>query len=262
MTHSPARPLSAAALAALVLFAIVGQSCGPTLTYSCPSSGTHCYGQVNITETHFNVAITLVRLTLDTPLITGGDGHISDEVWLGEFPSSFCSGGNCWIEAGICAGEGTNGGNCDLLSAMVAHFFWAEAPPNGMYVFYDLAVVAAEQFGQPIIVTLAKLPLPTQPDSFVAYVGPYGGVSQNNTMSANYINFGLELAGTMGASASDAHFTNIYYMDTSQGGYLTGGNAASWNSQGTFLDNPPVDANWEIYPFDSSTGGKFHTSLK
>jgi hypothetical protein len=81
-------------------------------------------------------------------------------------------------------------------------------------------------------------------------------------MSANYINFGLELAGTMGASASDAHFTNIVYMDTSQGGYLPGGNAASWNSQGTFLDNPPVDANWEIYPFDSSTGGKFHTSLK
>jgi hypothetical protein len=261
MTHSGVRPLGLGMLAALGLFALIGQSCGPTLTYSCQSP--HCYGIVYLTLSN----PVLFRLTLDTPVLNGGDGHTSDELWLGQYPNPACKGDdtsdapNCWVEVGLCAGD------CFIYSMegpspnpAVAHYFWADAPPSGTFIAYDLGVVAPEQLGQPLVLTIAKLPLPTQPDSFVAYVGPYGGVSNNNTMSTNYVQFGLELSGTMSASALDAHFTNLYLIDSSGGAYLGGYDINWWNN--VIVDMSPVDANWEIFPTQSPTGGKFHTSLK
>jgi hypothetical protein len=238
----------------LLLLLPLCQSCGPT--YSCPAN-SHCYGQISLSD-----SVTLIRLQLDTPQLIGGDGHISDEVWLVQGNNPACSGtdenGLCWVEVGVCAGNsGCSGGD-----PTTTHFFWAEAPPNGNFNFHDLGVVPSQQFGQRMIVGIAKLPGPDQPNSIFAFVEPgllYGGVSTGNTMTPTTFQFGLELFGTMGASATDAHFTNIYVMDGNGGAYLGGSTTSFWN--GVVTDNSPVVADWEITPDQSMTGGKFHTAL-
>jgi hypothetical protein len=83
----------------LAMFAVLLVRCAPAETYSCPGD-LHCYGiatwylpQVG------NSFLAAASLTLDTPRLLAGDGHVSDELWLVQYP---CFGGDaenfCWVE--------------------------------------------------------------------------------------------------------------------------------------------------------------------
>jgi hypothetical protein len=262
MTTAAAQPLSLAKVLCLLLFVFVGPSCGQT--YNC--SPAHCYGEITLNQ---QGNISLFSVVLDTPQLLGGDGHISDELWLSQ-QSSSCPGadaaavGLCWVEVGVAAGT-------SFPDATVTHYFWAEAPPNGNYVLYDFGVVPSTQFGQLITLMIENLQNQGQPNTFTATIF-YGlpiiigtlfseGTSANNTMVATNFSFGLEVYGTKNASATDAHFITPWVVsgDGSNSAFLGGGTADFWNNQAMVDNYPPVDADWEVLPTQSQSGEKFHT---
>jgi hypothetical protein len=257
MTKAGKLLLDLGTLAPLAVFALIGQSCTPSLIYSC--TGPHCYGRVEI---HNPNVISLFRLTLDTPQLVGGDDHITDELWLLQDQNPACSANPyapqvCWVEVGLCAGQCFDYAAEGPQDPTLTKYFWAEAHPNGNYIAYDLAIVPQEQFGQPMSVQIVKLPDSDQPNSFFASLEPgllYGGVSTNNTMTPTIVQFGLELSGTIGALATDAHFTNLYLVDSSGGAYLWDEGKDFWN--GITRYDPPIVASWEIFPNQSSSGGR------
>lgn len=267
MTEAAPQPFSLAKLFCLLLFVFVAPSCGTT--YSCNSP--HCYGQINLSQPG---NISYFTVVLDTPQLLGGDGHISDELWLIQ-QSSACQGadqgsaGLCWVEVGLGAGN-------NFPDPTVTHYFWAEAPPNGNYVLHDFGVVPNTQFGQLVTLIIENLQDQAQPNTYSATIY-YGlplvlgtlysqGISANNSMVASNFQFGLELAGTQNAFASDAHFI-LAWVESADGSYsefLGGGSASFWNSPpptGPLSDDyPPIDATWQVTPDQSPNGGRFHTN--
>src|SRR5215831_17122088 len=72
----------------------------PPTTYSCGGGeGGHCYGVVQERPANLNGVST----SLTAVAMNGGDGHISDEMWLTQDDN--CKG-PCWIEVGLRAGLG------------------------------------------------------------------------------------------------------------------------------------------------------------
>lgn len=181
----------------VALILLGAQSCLPT--YSCGDS--HCYGQIRSQDTA--PPISRFTVTLDTPQLVapkgpGGQGHISDEMWLSQRTNPLCNCLNpptctesgqfgCWVEVGIGAQENFPDPN-------VAHYFWADNRPGLGYLFHDIGPVPTAQFGQAVTLEITRLDgLP--PNSLFAYLDTgttaYGGVSSNNTMTPVSTLFGL-----------------------------------------------------------------------
>jgi len=182
-------------------------------TYACPNDGQHCYGYVefNIVDLgngpNFKAFITNVYARA----LLGGDGEINDEFWVNQYPTTTCGDwGICWIEVGLSAGG--NGHGCTLPNNET-HIFWADNRPNLGFFCHDMGALQPQELNQPVFLSIAIRPL--EPNSYdvealtcqtvSGQVGCQGrslvGLSSNNTIAANHIHMGMELAGSTGANA-------------------------------------------------------------
>jgi hypothetical protein len=146
------------------------------------------------------------------PNLNGGNGFADDEVWLVDNSTAACTGNpfrQCWVEAGIFRQSG---------GAQI--YFWADSRPMNSNTFNlhllggtdgagtnDHFMIIKDARGGPGIFQLW-----IYNDSLSTL---YNGTSTSNTMRGKRIIIGQEVAGTSGASATNANFTrNIWAVQT------------------------------------------------
>jgi hypothetical protein len=85
----------------LIVMLLLGACGNPS--YTCTDESGHCYGVAQLQVPDNDV----VGTSFNAVSLNGGDGHISDEIWLVQKNSSACSNASnqCWVEIGTCAGE-------------------------------------------------------------------------------------------------------------------------------------------------------------
>lgn len=242
---------------------------GGCATYSCGNStGSHCYGIVTLPaalngEPSFRGFVTTVNAVSQN----SGNGELNNEIWVVQTSNSACgslgTGNQCWIEVGLSAGA--NAGGCSLPSNET-HIFWADNRPNQGFFCHDQGALQAQEFNQPVFLAIAIRP--TEANSYdveaLTCTSTSGsgtcarrsivGKSSNNTMAADVIEMGMELAGSSGASAPMTQFTgsiapnpNVIFGWT----YIT--------VDGSVSTNAPVKAGWTSKP-STNPGGSFFTS--
>jgi hypothetical protein len=245
---------------------------GPGRTYSCiggdPGS-RHCYGIVrfNVTDLGNGPSFRAFITTVNAVALRGGDGEINDEFWVKQIPAANCGGPNlpavCWIEVGLSAGANYIG--CRV-PQNETHLFWADNRPNRGFFCHDMGAVQPQEFGQPVLLAIAIRP--SEPNAYDVEAltcesshGPVGcqgrqfvGISSDNTMAANVIDMGMELAGRTGASAPGTNFFQTLVPDSSS---VFG--FKFLDVDGRLILNEPISAEWESRP-TSGNGGSFRTS--
>jgi hypothetical protein len=233
----------AASLLCAVLPLLFG--CPPTNIYSCNSPDHHCYGII----TRDDPSVTFTEVVLDTPQMVGGDGFVTNELWLVQKFNPGChinTSDACWVEVGVTSGAGST----VPTPSTETHYFWADNRPGGGFFGHDLGLVPQADFDHQLRISIGAIDASTflvilQRVSDGTFAG--SGHSTSNTMTPDRVDFGLELYGTQGAATPDVHFTNIQ----DQSGYLHSDIAP-------FVDSP-VRASWQILPSQSPNGGRFHT---
>jgi len=252
---STARFWQIAALFVLLLFC---NSQAPAINYSCGNaSAGHCYGTANWQEQkqYFGSYVDLWQNVMNCP--SGCGGFIDNEMWLWDTQTAACVSnpeGSCWVEAGFIASDG--GGN--------PSYFWADSRPMNSNTF-NLHILSQADF--------------TDSDHFMIiqdargasgvyqvwiYNGSntfFNGTSTSNTMSANIIQIGSELAGTNGASAGLALFQrNIWAVQPLKSDFTFWYNRQT--DEGNVNDQSPHSAAWWINPSQPPPpeGGLFATS--
>jgi hypothetical protein len=241
----------------LPLMLLLGGCPGPT-TYSCGgATGGHCYGVVRVRP----AVPKGVSTSLTAVAMNGGDGHVSDEMWLVQDNNPTCGGGQCWVEVGLRAGIGCGG------TVAGAEVFWADNRPNNGFFCHDLGALQPQEIGQPTFLVIAIRPL--SPNTFdiealtcTSAAGPgacprriFLSNSGNNSMAANAWNIGLEVSGSSGASAPNTSFDHNLVTDPQSPigwAFLT--------TDGEALVSAPVGAGWTTRPSTSSSGGSWFTS--
>jgi len=229
-------------------------------TYKCGgASGGHCYatvawGKGDLQETDFRGFITVL-----TPVqLNKGDLLINDELWLTQENTSVCGGGSCWTEVGVTSGA------CSKSSD--TRFFWADNTPAG-FLCRDLGPVQPQEFGQPAVLAITKIR--DHEDVFEVDVWPCSRIdgvnvpcprrpmthaSFGNPMQPNVATIGMELAGTSGASAPAATFTENWHPDH----FFAGAWVTIIGSPQ--VQNPPVQGSWTVNPSVPTEGGTWTTS--
>jgi len=231
------RALVTCAFATIIAFGLTGCPAGPA-TYTGCQGNTHCYGIVQYDHPVFGT----YQVTMVPQQLAGGDGHISDEMWVLD-TSTKCSPNNpCWIEVGEVAGADQSGCN---FPANETHFFWADQRPGSKFFCHDFGKVQnLSGFGFNIPVNVAVLSLQDGNFSVVIYDGPstnLNGGSTHNSMQMNEGEAGLEVEGTNSASAPLNPFSSMFYAPLGSGFY----NVVYENNTGSVtLNSPPVNASW------------------
>jgi hypothetical protein len=204
----------------LVALAVIPLSLGGC-GYSCGNgSGSHCYGIVTLPaalngEPNFRGFVT----TVNAVSLNSGNGETNDEIWVVQQNNNACgnlgTGNQCWIEVGLSAGA--NSGGCSLPSNET-HIFWADNRPNQGFFCHDQGALQSQEFNQPVFLAIAIRP--DEPNSYdvealtCTSVSGNGscprraiiGKSSNNTMAADVIEMGMEVAGSSGATAPNTNF--------------------------------------------------------
>lgn len=220
--------------------------------YSCGDlNNNHCYANM-----YWPGAIqgekTDIRIE---PINCGCNGFLNAELWVQS--TSGCSP-NCWIEAGIKNETGYG----------YTFSFWADQRPGGGYHNHFMNGIIVGDIGYSITLWIFKTGT-NQWQVSKTRAGVNGCTSQcsadwtnystSNSMAANYITLGDELAGSSGASSPDIHFTYNYWYN------------GSWHSQGAGNpgariiganggppDDPPF-AYWVNGQVGGPTGGDLDT---
>ena len=169
--------------------------------------------------------------------------------------ASKCNDGNCWVEAGYLADN--NAGNC--VQAYALCYFWADNRPGGGFHEHN-RLLPSDDVGTNTQFIIER----DQYNSSYWYVsiytanngdGDFFGTSTNNLIYPQDIQIGMELAGSSGAHAPFAYF--------SQNGWESSGHYGSFNWQGNsgswFQKNPPVNSGWDYPPNGSNQGGIWDT---
>jgi hypothetical protein len=130
-------------------------------------------------------------LTLDTPRLVAGDGFVTDELWLVQYP---CFGEDnencCWVEVGVIAGY--NG-----LDPTETHFFWADDRPGLGFLFRDFGLVPQNAFNQPMRLSIYRnMDLPDTFSAEVVMVPQFifhRGIATGNSMVPNTAEIGRRM---------------------------------------------------------------------
>jgi hypothetical protein len=223
-------------------------------SYSCGNlSSNHCYANM-----YWPGGIQGEKTDiLAEPINCGCDGFLNAELWVQA--SSGCAP-NCWVEAGLKNETGYGS----------TFSFWADQRPGGGYHNHYNNGITQGDIGHSITFFIYKTGT-NQWRVTKAHAGVNGCTSQcsadwtqystNNSMVANYITLGDELAGSSGASSPDIHFTwNFYYNNSSW--YPQGAGNPGAGLVGAGLTPPPDDppyAYWANGQVGGPTGGDLDT---
>jgi hypothetical protein len=259
------------ALAILLLSASPGTSRAvPAYACGTPSVG-HCYGISVWTRSQYFGAytdISMVHLRCDvfdclihcssifSCSVPGG--FIDDEMWLIDRTTPSCSVspfGSCWVEAGYWT---------QYAPFFSEDYFWADAPPTGGLFVHVLGGVPDRDYGAPSHFMIVRDDrTAARPYLAFIYSGSgtfYAGTSTGNTMVANEIDIGQELAGASGAGAPSATFTrNIWAVQGLGPEYVFWYRAQT--AAGAVISRNPPFAQWVILPGAAGApeGGQFST---
>jgi len=226
--------------------------------YSCGNqSSGHCYAIAGVEAD--NAPLTYygayTELAPAIALRSTGDSNnfITDELWLQQFNTSSngCPGSyfgttykyECWVEVGEMAGT-------QYYSNGSAYWFWADQRPNYTFALHPYSLVSSGDLGHPAYLEISY----SGNGSFGVYAEALSGwpvnrTSTSNSMSANSLSFGIELAGSGGASAPQTSFVQNEYENTSSGWYWLPSGVTSG------ANNPPYGSySW------NGTGGTMTTS--
>lgn len=239
------RKLSVLGIVALILSLCSIYNPPNAKAYSCGSSGdpsSECYaaatwgGNIDGASVHIGIV----------PLYSA-DGVLANQMWLKDTQSSGCTSyPYCWFEGG-----------------------YTYAPYNGHSYYYYAAWI--NPAGSPTIDVLGDVPSGQTGDIYLAFtksdpndfnVGLYApGVSWSFPvhvaygMSPNFIQVGMRLSGSSGATADPAYFSNnSYYFGGNWYAQTNPGNPASG-----FVSTPPYGA-WYQTPSTGQPGGVWLTS--
>jgi hypothetical protein len=264
-------------LAILIVSASSGTS-HATPAYSCatPYTASHCYGTARWNRTLLYGSytdISVVGLRCDfvgcllncrsvsdcNPFIWIPGGFIDNEMWLIDQTTPVCATnkfGSCWVEAGYTTvAEGLS---------YSEDYFWADQRPGDGYYLHYLGGVPIRDYAARTHFMILKWPRPAQAYSVFVYSGSgtfYSGVSTSNSMSADKIDIGQELAGPGGAGANTATFTQNFALLDPYGTPTRSFFSLAWPTAGMVTsDNPPY-AQWDINPAapGAPEGGQFST---
>jgi hypothetical protein len=234
-------------------------SCQNAAAYSCGTpSVDHCYG-TNLwrqTGEYFGAYTDIRRGRMVCPATCGG--FVDNEIWLIDNTTPACIAnqyGQCWIEAGFVSVEGSQ----DPV------FFWADNPPDQQFNLHLLG--PADPAGMVDHFMIIKDSRVT-PNSFLVFIYNDGlstlyngtSLSTGNTLKADRIDIGQELAGPKDAFADSADFTrNIWAVRALGPEYIFW--YAAQTAMGTVTSNNPPSASWTIDPAAAAVpeGGQFTT---
>ena len=226
--------------------------------YSCgnPQVG-HCYADAVWQEKpqYFGAFSSILQIGMNCPSNCGG--FVNNETWLVDYQSQACVSNAfqaCWVEAGYHAfpGEGN------------PYYFWADSRPltTSTYNNHFLNQADAADFTHFMIIQDARgaagvyqVWIYNDSNSVL-----FNGTSTSNTMSANTVIIGTELAGTTGASALPSQFQmNIWAVKPLGSDYTFWYNTQV--DKGTDTSQSPPTGSWLIDPsLAGSNGGIFTTS--
>lgn len=196
--------------------------------YACgDSNNNHCYGEMYWPGS-MQGEKTDIRVV---PINCGCDIFLNYEMWVQS--SSGCSP-NCWVEAGIKNETGYG----------YTFSFWADQRPGGGYHNHYMNGMLSGDYNHSTTFFIFKNGTNQwQVSKALAGVNGCSGscsiswtnYSTSNTMQADYVTLGAELAGSSGASSPDVHFTYNSYYDGAH--WHTQGNGNS--GAGIRQDDPP-----------------------
>lgn len=249
--------LTLGAILVLLPFQLLSQSTAsahpsiPT-SYSCGDKNSgHCYA---INDWYGGMAGAKTNITLVNLVCNGwpfgscdSTGFVDDEIWvIDDNASGDCSSTSfkrCWVEQGI------------INDGSAPYFFWADVRPIDKGLNYHDGPQFGGYFGDTANFTIQQTSSNTwSVSTTILNCGcsyQLQRYSTSNTMHADDINIGQELAGTDGASAPRADFTYNYWFN------------GSWHPQGygngpgPFADNPPHGA-WVNGVVGGPTGGDWY----
>jgi hypothetical protein len=251
--------LSISRLSKIFVIALVVFACRAAHAYPCgnPQSG-HCYGQTAWQEQpqYFGAYTDLLQISMNCPSNCGG--FLNNEMWLVDYATPACVNNPfqaCWVEAGFhaFAGEGN------------PYYFWADSRPmnSNTYNNHFLDQADLADFEHLMIIQDARgsagvYQVWIYNDSGSTF---YNGQSTSNTMSANAIHIGMELAGTTGGSAGQAQFLKNIWAVKPLGSDFTFWYNIQTDNGSVRSDGPPTGA-WLINPPAPNPpgGGLFTTS--
>ncbi len=259
--HPPSRRPKQLIPAALFSIFILSAAACFASNYSCGNaSAGHCYGQTSWSEQtqYFGAYVDLQEPSMNCPSNCGG--FIDNEIWLIDSSSTPCvanSFGQCWVEAGYIAQSG--GGT---------QFFWADSRPQSSSTFNLHIEGDADPVGTTdhfMIVKDGRV----SPQVFQVFIYNtsestlYNGTSKTSngdTMAANAIHIGQELAGTGGASAGNAEYTRNIWAVQALGPEYVFWYQREQDEGSVRSDNPPFGS-WSISPSNPPPpeGGEFTT---
>lgn len=209
--------------------------------YSCGNTASlHCYARQDWPGGPINGADT----TISVVRMAGGNGFVDNEMWVADCDPNniFCTSPH-WIETGYIA-----------LYTGSEQFFWSDLRPQDSNLNQHLlGSIPSGDYGNTAYFEISRY---TSNSFQVILSSPFVGMvnySTNNSMTPGDILIGQELAGSSGASAPRAYYTDNQWIDT--------GNHYDYQaSLGSYHgDNPPY-VGWTTLPTKSSTGGVLWTN--
>jgi hypothetical protein len=215
------------------------------LSYSCGSSSGsgHCYG--------WNTWVGAVdgsATQITVRGITGGNGFIDNEMWLVQWPKNGLPR-STWVEAGYISDSGFENG--------AEVWFWADSRPqdNGYVNLHYGIPLRSGDYGHNVAITLKRKDSCSFTASVVGVLTGEQGTSTNNCISPDHIQIGQELAGSNGANAPKALYSQNEYE-------AAGRNYFSYQFQdGSGSGKNPPWAGWDQNhrPSNSGGGGTWYT---
>ncbi len=217
--------------------------------YYCGNAGSgHCYAKVYWTGATAGAysAIDVVDLNCN-PLdcynwSQGGElGFIDNEMW-------FSQDNSYWVEAGYTTYSTS-------ITSTINDYYWADYRPNLGYSEHYLSTVPSGDYGYAVDIQINKDPSFSNEFDVNLWSNTWSSLnlSTNNTMAANKIWEGQELAGTEGAEAPAAYITDAEWQSVNNG---------TWHYQTTSGTNGDNNVNvdegyWYIVPNGSNHGGEW-----
>jgi hypothetical protein len=223
--------------------------------YSCGDLNiNHCYAindwsQFPSQDQGGETDVQVAQLTCNCSTWYGGEaGFIDDEMWVANYGDTRCSNqhNSCWVEAGYLTTTSAY--------STTTNYFWADNRPNLGFTQHVLAQVPSGDYGHNANLLIWRNF--GQTNRWIVDISTpnygYSTYSTSNDFNPTDIQIGQELAGTSGASASNAYFSDNYYVDNMR-------NFVAETLDGSITYKPPPYDYWLVYPHNSSSGGIFVT---
>lgn len=220
------------------------------VAHAATCGSTHCYALAKWPNgilgaiTHFE--------TVHLYSVNNGQDHISEELWLVDDKHDCGGNGGSWVETGEATRVGSTGNwyfwaDCRPGSTFIAH--WQYQPPSGDVGQYSEYLI--DKGSNPGTYSVASTSDATGNLHFT-------GTSASNTMSADWIQVGLE---TTNNSYSITHADTDYFRYNQYHGLngVWAYQANPGNPPGGYSNNPP-NWTWLTAPAPGGTGGLGRTT--